>query len=117
MSRRAYYSAELSAFLIESADSIVGKITQNHPQNIEHLQTGAWRKQIEILQRELKDLTSGHILFEVLIPRMGRRADAVFIYKDLIFVLEFKVGADEYTSQAGQPHQKSFTFNDLQNVL
>jgi hypothetical protein len=99
MSRRAYYAETLSNFLKESADSIVGKITQNHPQNIEHLQTSAWRRQIEILHRELKNFDNGHVLFEVLIPRMGRRADTVLIYKNLIFVLEFKVGATEYSAQ------------------
>jgi DUF2075 family protein len=99
MSRRAYYSAPLIDFLSESADSIIGKIAQNHAQNLEHLQTGAWRQQIEILQRELQHLHSGHILFEALIPRMGRRADVVLIHQDLIFVLEFKVGAKRHLSQ------------------
>lgn len=99
MSRRAYYSALVQDFLNESTDSIIGKITQNHSQNLEHLQTGAWRQQIEILQRELQNFKCGYILFEVLIPRMGRRADTVLIYKNFIFVLEFKVGATRYFSQ------------------
>ncbi len=99
MAHRAYYSANLVDFLIESADSIIGKITKNHSQNLEHLQTGAWAGQIEILQVALQPLNEGHILFEVQIPRMGRRADVVLIYKDLIFVIEFKVGAKHYLPQ------------------
>lgn len=99
MSHRAYYSAEVVHFLIEPVDSIIGKITQNHPQSLEHLQTGAWARQIEILQDAIQPLREGHILFEMQIPRMGKRADAVLIYKNLIFVIEFKVGANRYLPQ------------------
>jgi DUF2075 family protein len=99
MSKRAYYSRELVQFLIEPVDSIIGTITQRHSQNLEHLQTGAWVRQIEILQSALQPLIEGHILFEVQIPRMGRRADAVLIFKNLIFIIEFKVGAKQYLPQ------------------
>jgi hypothetical protein len=99
MSRRAYYSAPVAVFLGESTDSVIGKIAQNHPQELKHLQTGAWARQIEILRGALEQFRNAHVLFEVLIPRMGRRADVVLIYRHLIFVLEFKVGATEYFSQ------------------
>ncbi len=99
MSDRAYYSAGITNFLKESADSIIGKIAQKHPQSVEHLQTGAWFRQIEILQKALSSLAEGHILFELQIPRMGKRADVVLVHKNLIFVLEFKVGADKYLPQ------------------
>lgn len=99
MSNRAYYSAEIAHFLNEPVESVIGKITQNHPQSLEHLQTGAWEGQIEILQAAIKPLNEGHILFEMQIPRMGKRADAVLIYKDFIFVIEFKVGATKHIPQ------------------
>jgi len=99
MTTRAYYSENLHAFLNESADSIIGKITQNHPQQIEHLQTGAWKKQIEILQTEFASLSEGEVFFEFLIPRMGRRADVILLFKNLIFVFEFKVGENTYPAQ------------------
>lgn len=99
MGNRAYYASTVTLFLLESPDAIIGKITQDHSQDLVHQQTGAWAKQIEILQIALKPFGEGHILFEVQIPRMGRRADAVFIYQDIIFLMEFKVGATHYTSQ------------------
>lgn len=99
MSSRAYYSEKVTDFLTESVDSVIGKITQNHPQSLEHLQTGAWSRQVEILQSAIKKFSEGHIFFEFQIPRMGKRADAVLIYKDLIFVIEFKVGANRYLPQ------------------
>lgn len=99
MVNRAFYIAEVVHFISESVDSIVGKITQHHSQDLVHQQTGAWAKQIEILQNALCTYKEGVLLFEVQIPRMGRRADAVLLYKDILFVLEFKVGSKLYTAQ------------------
>lgn len=93
---KAYYEAELSDFLQTSAATIVGAITFKHSQSIEHLLTNSWRSEISILQAALQSHTSGHILFEMQIPRMGRRADVVLVTRDIIFVLEFKVGSATY---------------------
>ena len=84
MSNRAFYDADVATFLCESADTIIGKITQKHSQELIHQQTGAWANQIEILHSSLQNFTDGHLLFEVLIPRMGRRVDAVLIYKNIL---------------------------------
>jgi DUF2075 family protein len=96
MSSRSFYASSLPNFLLESADSIVGKIAQHHSQNLEYLQTSAWVSQIEILKISLALYSSGHIYFEIQIPRMGRRADIVLILDDVLFVIEFKVGAKHY---------------------
>lgn len=40
------------------------------------------------------------MFLEFAIPRMGKRADAVLVAKDLIFVIEYKVGAKEYQRHA-----------------
>lgn len=96
MSSRSFYNADVLDFLRESPDAILGQITRNHSQEITHEQTGAWLSQIALLQKCLANLTEGFLLFEVLIPRMGKRADAVLIYKNLLFVLEFKIGAKEF---------------------
>ncbi|BBB58278.1 hypothetical protein UNDKW_0005 [Undibacterium sp. KW1] len=99
MSNRAFYTADVTSFLNESTDSIIGKITQNHSQELLHQQTGAWLSQIDILQESMQGFNEGYLFFEFQIPRMGRRADAVLIYKNIIFVLEFKVGAEDYAAQ------------------
>ena len=62
-------------------------------------QEQAWKKQITILQSQLHDLESGHILFEYTIPRMGKRVDTVLIYDDFVFVMEFKVNKIGYPKQ------------------
>lgn len=97
--KRAFYQAAISHFLHESPDSIVGTIAKAHSQSIEHLQTGAWLEQISILKSALGASVNGHILFELLIPRMGRRADVALVLEDIIFILEFKVGADRFAAQ------------------
>lgn len=79
MSNRAYYSANVNDFLATSSDEIIGIITGHHSQDLVHLQTNAWGKQIEILQTSLQGLQTGHLFFEMLIPRMGKRADVVYI--------------------------------------
>jgi hypothetical protein len=98
MSNRAYYSASVKDFLITSSDEIIGIITSHHSQDLVHLQTNAWGKQIEIVQTSLQTLQTGYVFFEMLIPRMGKRADVVYIADGIIFVLEFKVGETEYKS-------------------
>lgn len=98
MSNRAFYSASVKDFLIALPDEIIGIITSHHSQDLVHLQTNAWGKQIEILQTSLQALQTGHVFFEMLIPRMGKRADVVYIADGIIFVLEFKVGETEYKS-------------------
>lgn len=98
MGMRAFYVAMVSDFLQESIDSIVGKISQQHSQDIVQLQMGAWRREIELLKECLPPFLGGYILFELQIPRMGRRVDAVLIYQNVIYAMEFKVGARTYHS-------------------
>lgn len=60
------------------------------------LQKNAWRKEIDILQDQLRSVENGDIAFEYTIPRIGHRIDVVCIIRGLIFLLEFKVGDSEY---------------------
>ncbi|MDO6764305.1 DUF2075 domain-containing protein [Agarivorans sp. 1_MG-2023] len=80
-----------------------------------HEQTGAWLSQVELLQQEFKMLTepAGHIFFEFMIPRMGKRADVVLCYRGVVFALEFKVGALKY-QQADMRQAHSYAL-DLKN--
>ncbi|RXJ73841.1 hypothetical protein CS022_07605 [Veronia nyctiphanis] len=106
MSNRAFFSSTLSDFLNLSAEEIIGRIAKHHTQSIEHTQTFAWTEQVNAL-KELEQLnnTDGHIYFEFLIPRMGKRADVILVHRGVIFVLEFKVGsADFYQADIRQCH-------------
>ena len=96
----AYYEAPISSFLSEEPESILGKLTQQHHHDLEHKQRGAWLGQIAILKVQLAPFPEGYVFFELLIPRMGKRADCVVILSGVVFVLEFKVGANGFDRNA-----------------
>lgn len=96
---REYYSNIISAFVDAHPDEILGQLTRNSDFPVEQLQTGAWLEQISILKKILAS-SEGSIYFEYSIPRMGRRIDTVLLIGPVIFVLEFKVGEDEYPAHA-----------------
>ncbi|MGF1869701.1 DUF2075 domain-containing protein [Photobacterium indicum] len=101
MSNRSFYSSKIERFLNSSTEEIIGQLVKNHTQQLEHLQTSAWLTQIELLQSQLSKLKlpTGHIFFEFLIPRMGRRADVIVTLGGIVFIIEFKVGSNLYSKE------------------
>ncbi len=89
---RAYYSASVAAFLVDDDERILGVLAAKHHHALELSQRWAWIQQISILKSNLDNHPNGSIFLELYIPRMGKRADAVLIADDILFVLEFKVG-------------------------
>ena len=96
MNRRSFYSDSIECFLEEERVSILGKMEGNNPFDLTTLQRFAWREEISILKDQLQGISEGRILLEYTIPRMGKRVDAVLLYKGLVILLEFKVGDAEY---------------------
>lgn len=97
--KRSYYQNTTEEFLIEDINSIFGQLAKNHQHDLEKQQKNAWVEQIEFLKSNLKDI-QGNIYFEFSIPRMGKRVDNILISNHFIFVIEFKVGDNQYTSAA-----------------
>ncbi|OEE69814.1 hypothetical protein A1OO_03265 [Enterovibrio norvegicus FF-33] len=97
MNNRAFYSSTLESFLKTPSEQVIGQIAKHHTQRLEHAQTFAWEAQVIALQclKQLDD-KGGQIYFEFLIPRMGKRADVVFLYRGIIFVIEFKIGSSHF---------------------
>lgn len=95
---RAYYSAPVPKFLAESENEILG-ILLSHVgnQNLIINATNAWKAQIQILKVALQSLKEGYLYFEFAIPRMGKRADNILVLRDLVYVIEFKIGATAYS--------------------
>ncbi len=98
--KRAYYSSCVNEFLIKDKFSIFGEITSNDQFAADDLQKNTWKKEIEVLKREISNIKDGHLLFEYTIPRIGNRIDNVLLYKGIIFLLEFKVGESTYPNYA-----------------
>ena len=94
--QRAYYSARIREFVDEKPETLLGKLMVSDEFSTTDLQKNAWRKEIDILQDQLRSVGNGDIAFEYTIPRMGHRIDVVCIIHGLIFLLEFKVGDSEY---------------------
>lgn len=93
---RSYYSNTIANFLQDDETRVLGQLSLHHNYALEDLQKNAWIKQIKILKDTLQNFESGQIYFEFLVPRMGKRVDNILIINDLIFVLEFKVGDNQY---------------------
>lgn len=94
---RSYYSASIEDFLKQSNNEILGEIESNcSSAQVTIQQKNTWESQIEILKEQLHDFQDGHIIFEYTIPRMGKRVDVVVLYKNIVFLLEFKCGEHDY---------------------
>ncbi len=90
-----YYSDTIGAFLEKSPEAIIGEISING--RLGHISTElyAWEYQIKLLKEVLQQ-RAGHLFFEFTIPRMGKRVDCLLMIKNVVFVIEFKVGEKEF---------------------
>ena len=100
MAITAYYTASVCQFLNDDAERILGVLTSQHHHAVEEQERWAWIQQVSILRNALSGQPDGRIFLEFHIPRMGKRADAVLVLHNIVFVLEFKIGAKEHTRSA-----------------
>ena len=97
--KREYYSDTIANFLKITSNEILGELVKSNDFALEQTQRNAWLEEINILQKTLQPY-KGSIYFEYSIPRMGKRIDVVLLIGSVIFVLEFKVGGNEFPSYA-----------------
>lgn len=91
----AYYTANVSAFIGETAASILGALAAKSAFAIDPPQRDAWVREIEALKAALVGI-DGTVFLEFDVPRIGSRIDAVLIAGPAVFVIEFKVGEREF---------------------
>lgn len=109
----SYYGAVFSEFLKQPPLEVLGELTRNHRHDLEHQQREAWLAQIDILKQQLNGLPEGYIHFELVIPRMGKRADCIILLDGIVFVIEFKVNSSTFDRYAiDQAHDYAL---DLKN--
>jgi Schlafen group 3, DNA/RNA helicase domain len=96
---RAFYCDSIEDFLRRSADQILGVLAKHSDFSLEQTQRDAWLEEIRILHSALSPY-QGSIYFEYSIPRMGRRIDVVLLIGAAVFVLEFKVGQQDFPLHA-----------------
>ena len=105
---RAWYSAEIDVFVCADPNAVLGALVAASSHDVDTEQSGAWRKQVDLLQACLRDdpaarragQYTGHVHFEFGIPRMGRRIDTVLVIGPVVIALEFKVGARRFEAGA-----------------
>jgi hypothetical protein len=99
---RALYAETLANFVGSPPAPILVQLKAGLAQEGYLLRPGqveAWNEEIAILQSALIGL-EGSIYFEYTIPRMGRRADVLVLSRSTLFVIEFKAGAQDFSSAA-----------------
>lgn len=93
--RRWMYGEYYDLFLGQDLSSILGELLRHSLGNVEINQRNAWEDQIQHLKKLSLPgnfVSESRIYFELTVPRLGRRADAVLIIGHVLFILEFKVG-------------------------
>lgn len=96
---RYYYAADIRDFLKQSTAEILGVIHSNDMSAETTIQqSNTWETEVEILKEQLSAFSEGRLIFEYTIPRKGKRVDNVVLYKNIVFLLEFKCGDNEYKS-------------------
>jgi hypothetical protein len=94
---RYHYTNTIEEFIQTSTNQILGAMAQaTGGFDLQATQRDAWIFQINILKEILPNF-KGHVFFEYDIPRMGRRIDTVLLIRNVIFVLEFKVGKYDFS--------------------
>jgi DUF2075 family protein len=105
----AWYSAKVGDFLSLPEESVFGLInTGLSKSGFSRSYTKsqqAWLKEITHLKEVFKSLqestptvNSWGLAIEFELPRLQKRLDVVLLAKDIIFVIEYKVGAEAYSS-------------------
>ena len=92
---RYFYNALISNFLNTNAEIVWGELSMNSRLDDNILQKDSWAHEIAALQASLGGL-DGEIYFEYSIPRLGKRADVILLIKNVVLVLEYKVGDKSY---------------------
>ena len=90
---RAYYAAPVELFLASNVDQVLGRLTAASEFSLDLTQRDAWQQEITVLRQALVPYVGrGRIYLEFVVPRLGKRIDAVLLLDHVIFVVEFKVG-------------------------
>lgn len=96
----------MSEFRSLKEDALVGQILKGVASTgvdaHRNAQIEAWREEIRILHRQLAEpsFRDWFIVLEYELPRRSRRPDVILLHGNVIFVVEFKVGAKTHDSAA-----------------
>jgi hypothetical protein len=82
---RAYFSASIDEFLEFLPTQIIGRLTDASEFSVDLAQRDAWNDQIRLLKESLPAFRGrGHLFLEFVVPRVGKRIDAVVVVDHVI---------------------------------
>lgn len=93
---RAYLSLRAHDVATLSDAELFGRLAAHLPFALAPEQRAAWNYQIQHLRELARELPDAHAFMEFLIPRMGRRADLILLTNGIVFVIEYKLGANQF---------------------
>lgn len=94
---RYFYYDLIADFLLKDEATILGELSRENQFNLVLDQRNTWVEEIRILKNILVPYKErGSLWLEYSIPRLGRRIDVVLLIDGIVFLMEFKVGANEY---------------------
>lgn len=96
--RRSWYVCNCDELQTTADDVVLGQLTRGSAFAILPTQRDAWLAQLSLLRMALAGCT-GRLYLEFTIPRMGRRVDAVLFTQGVVFAIEFKIGAKDFTRE------------------
>ncbi len=98
---RAYYASPIHVFLATDADAVLGELTRRSEFAVDLNQRDAWLVEVQTLREALATYGGrGSVYLEFVVPRLGKRIDAVVLLDHLLLVIEFKVGDTHFARQA-----------------
>ena len=103
MRDRSFFTCRGSDFACpDFVDKAIAELTSHHVGmfSLAETQLFAWMRELSALSPVASSHPDCTVAFEYMIPRMGRRVDAMVLIKDYIFVVEFKAGETTYPAAA-----------------
>ncbi|MGO9606207.1 MAG: DNA/RNA helicase domain-containing protein [Candidatus Binataceae bacterium] len=100
------YTARVEQFFAADEDLVVGvlvnAVAASGIESQRSTQIIAWKQELEILKAQLQpsEFHSWNIAIEYNLPRRSKRPDVILLADDLIFVIEFKLGATSHDASA-----------------
>lgn len=105
----AWYKESVANFLCDSPDRILNQLAARSAERFQgdqRAQMRAWNEQIQILRYALQDVVARFdfsarwgLVIEYPLLRVQKRLDVVLLAGDLISIIEFKVGEDNFLPQ------------------
>ncbi len=96
MFSRSYYAASATEFLMASPAASSANLSPITRSPLIKTSATHGKRRLSTYRRSRNDLRDSFFFLGFAIPRMGKRADAIVVPGGHIFVIEYKVDADDY---------------------